>query len=245
LGKLERRLIRAFIFDLDGVVVDTAKLHFDAWKRLASEIGIDFSEKDNERLKGVSRMKSMEILLEIGGMNFSRATVAQLAEQKNQWYVELVDNMNEGDILPGVVDFIEELSSLRIKTAIASASKNACLVLKQIGLKEAFDVVVDGTMTRHAKPDPEIFLLSSGKLQVPPELCIVFEDAIAGIEAAHQAGMIAVGVGNEGDLESADATINGFEGLNTRVLSLILAEKRHIDVGLWKEGDDAQKKTYR
>lgn len=201
----------AFIFDLDGVIVDTAKYHYLAWKRLAAELGFYFSEKDNERLKGVSRMRSLEILLEVGGLNFDKEKKAELATKKNNWYVDYILHMTPDEILPGVISFLDEVKKQGIKTALGSASKNAPLILERINLLKYFDVVVDGNEVSKAKPDPEVFLRAAAKLGIPPEQCIVFEDAEAGIEAAQNGKMHVIGVGNKDILKKADMVIEGFQ----------------------------------
>jgi beta-phosphoglucomutase len=201
--------MRAAIFDLDGVIVDTAKYHYLAWKRLANEHGFDFTEKDNERLKGVSRVRSLEILLEIGGLHLDDATKSQMAIQKNDWYVDYISRMDESEILPGVVEYVKSIRSKGIKTAIGSASKNTPLILKRLGIASLFDVIVDGNKVSKAKPDPEVFLRAAKELNVPPAECVVFEDAEAGIEAALRAGMKAVGIGRPSNLKEAETIIPG------------------------------------
>lgn len=205
--------MRAAIFDLDGVIVDTAKYHYLAWKRLANQLGFDFSPIDNERLKGVSRMHSLEILLEIGGLAMDVETRRVLAEQKNAWYVESIHCMDPGELLPGSVDYIRLLKAKAVKIALASASKNAPLILSRLGISGLFDAVVDGTRVRRAKPDPEVFTRAAGNLGIPPEDCVVFEDASAGIEAARRAGMGSVGVGKPENLMYADIVIPDFRQL--------------------------------
>jgi beta-phosphoglucomutase len=214
-GKKERRKIlmiremRAAIFDLDGVIVDTAKYHYLAWKRLANENGFDFTEADNERLKGVSRTRSLEILLEIGRLTVDEAARQQMALQKNDWYVEYVQRMGVTDILPGASEYLCALRARGIKTALGSASKNAPLILERLGIAELFDAVVDGNKVSQAKPDPEVFLRAAAEVGVSPDRCIVFEDAEAGIQAARRAGMGTVGIGNPTVLKDADVVING------------------------------------
>ncbi len=237
----ELRRIQACIFDLDGVIVDTARLHYQAWKELADDLGISFSEKDNERLKGISRMESLEILLQIGGMSVSRVEMAELVDQKNRSYVNFVKKMTENDVLPGVRDFVQELQSHGIRVSVASASKNAQLVLRQVGLINAFDAVSDGRMVKRAKPDPEIFLHSSAQLKIPVSNCLVFEDATAGIEAAHRAGMVTVGVGNRKSLKNADTTIPGFAGLTIPKLCSKVYRNGTIEIEFGKEDDNAKK----
>jgi beta-phosphoglucomutase len=204
---------KACIFDLDGVIVDTAKYHYLAWKRLAKELGFEFTEKDNERLKGVSRMESLEILLSVGGIRIDDENVKlQLAEKKNKWYVEYINQMTKEEILPGVIEFLELLKSAGIKIAIGSASKNTITILERIGLKDFFDAIIDGTKISKAKPDPEVFLKAAEELGVRPEECCVFEDAVAGIQAAKSAGMKVIGVGDPTILKDADKVIQSFQG---------------------------------
>lgn len=201
-------MIKACIFDLDGVIVDTAHYHFLAWKRLADELGVTFTLEDNERLKGVSRMKSLEIILEIGGLTLSDHTKEQMANQKNTWFVDYVDRMMPEEIFPGVRQLITDLKSRGIKVALASSSKNAKTVIQLLHLQNEFDAIVDGTMVVHSKPDPEIFLLAAHQLGVEPKLCVVFEDAEAGVKAALAAGMKCVGIGSPEQLGDANKIIS-------------------------------------
>ncbi len=204
-------MVAACIFDLDGVIVDTAKYHYLAWKRLAAELGFTFTEARNERLKGVSRMDSLNILLEeVHNSSFSDREKLALAEKKNAWYVEYISQLTPAAILPGVTDFLQELKHYPLKTALGSASKNARIIIERLQLQRFFDVVIDGTMTTKTKPDPEVFLLAAGALHVIPRDCVVFEDAEAGIEAAIRAGMCAVGVGSAELLNNAAFVIPGF-----------------------------------
>lgn len=205
--------IKACLFDLDGVIVDTAKYHYLAWKRLANELGFEFTKEDNERLKGVSRMKSLEILLEIGGLSFDENTKEELAAKKNAWYVEYISKMDSSEILPGVLDFLKILRENKIKTALGSVSKNAMLILENIRMLDYLDAVIDGTKITNAKPHPEVFLKGANELGVKPSECVVFEDAKAGIEAAINAGMFSIGVGSPDVLNKANFVINSFEGM--------------------------------
>lgn len=206
--------LKACLFDLDGVIVDTAKYHFLAWQRLANELGFSFTEHDNERLKGVSRVRSLEILLEIGGLSFSEEEKAQMATRKNEWYVESIQNMDASEILPGVTAFFETLKVNGIKIALGSASKNAKMILGNIGMLDAFDAIIDGNLTSEAKPDPEVFLLGAQALGVDATECVVFEDAEAGIEAARRAKMHCIGIGSPEQLGEADFTIKQFTALS-------------------------------
>jgi beta-phosphoglucomutase len=197
------------LFDLDGVIVDTAKFHFLAWNRLAGELGFTFTEHHNERLKGVSRVHSLEILLEIGRISLSEEKKLLLAELKNKWYVEYISQMKQNEILSGAREYLTQLRSAGIRIALGSASKNAPMILGNLKITELFDVVVDGNITSKAKPDPEVFLLGAAKLGLLPEECIVFEDAAAGVEAGKNAGMRVVGIGNVEILKRADFVIKG------------------------------------
>ena len=214
--------VKACIFDLDGVRVDTAKYHYLAWKRVAKELGFDFNETDNERLKGVSRMDSLNILLQIGRISFNQEEKNILAAKKNQWYLDYIMQMKPDEILPGVKNFIEELRSIGIKIGLGSASKNAQLILTQIQISHLFDAVIDGSMVTHAKPDPEIFLLGAKKLSTEPKYCLVFEDAEAGIEASIRGGIKCIGVGDPKILKKANAVIPGFADMNAKKLFELL-----------------------
>ena len=211
--------IKACLFDLDGVIVDTAKYHFIAWKEMAAELGFDFTETENELLKGVSRMRSLDILLGIGKISKTEAEKQALAEKKNLRYLEYVKQMDESEILPGVTLFLDDLRSNGILIALGSASKNAPLILERIHLKEKFDVIVDGNSVSRAKPDPEVFLKGAELLKVQPSECLVFEDAQAGIEAALNGGMKVIGVGSSDNLSLADHYIPGFKNLDYELIS--------------------------
>ncbi len=211
-------MIRACIFDLDGVLVDTARYHFLAWNRLAKELGFIFSETDNELLKGVSRMKSLDILLETGRLIIPADQKERLAAKKNEWYLEFIRKMTPNEILPGVTHFLELLKTEGIPAAIGTASKNAGLILKQIGIEQLFDCLIDGHQVTHTKPDPEVFLKAALAMGMAPEQCVVFEDALAGIEAAHHGGMKCIGVGDPGVLKTADKVIPGFAEVDLNIL---------------------------
>jgi len=201
-------LIKAVIFDLDGVIVDTAHYHYLAWKRLANELGIELSLADNERLKGVSRIESLNIILQLGTITLSEHDKELLANKKNTWFVDYVERMVPEEIFPGVLQLLKNLKANGIKVALASSSKNAKAVIKLLHIQQEFDVVVDGTMITHSKPNPEIFLLAAQKLGLDPKECLVFEDAEAGVEAAVAAGMACVGVGSVAQLSKADKVIS-------------------------------------
>lgn len=197
----------AFIFDLDGVIVDTARLHFQAWQRLAQELGFSFTLKDNERLKGVSRMEALKTLLEIGETQADDQQLTRMADRKNSWYVEALEHLSDQDVLPGAETFLKNSRDLGIKIALGSASQNARTILEKLKLIVHFDVIVDGTMTTKAKPNPEVFSLGAKLLGAAPDDCIVFEDSHAGIEAARAAGMKTVGIGKPDVLQKAHLVV--------------------------------------
>lgn len=201
-------MIKACIFDLDGVIVDTAYYHYKAWKRLANELGFDLTPEQNERLKGVSRMQSLDILLEIGGMPMSDTEKEKLAHKKNIWFNDFIERMLPEEIFPGVRQLIDKLKFKGVKVALASSSKNAWAVIKRLQIEYLFEAIVDGNMIVRTKPDPEIFLKAAHLIEVLPENCLVFEDAAAGVEAAMAAGMKCVGVGSIQQLGKANMVID-------------------------------------
>jgi beta-phosphoglucomutase len=201
-------VIKACIFDLDGVIVDTAHYHFLSWQRLAKELGVtQFNERENERLKGVSRTRSLEIILELGNLSLDETTREKLASRKNEWFVAYINAMKPEEIFPGVHELLRALKKNGIRIALASASKNAKSVIRLIGIENDFEVIVDGTMVTHSKPDPEIFLKAATMLGLQPGECVVFEDAEAGVEAAIRAGMKCVGVGSHEILGKATMVV--------------------------------------
>lgn len=210
--------MKACIFDLDGVIVDTAKYHFIAWKKLAKELGVTLTEQDNERLKGVSRMESLNIILSLGGLDVDDVEKTKLADKKNDWFVDYINEMKKEEIFPGVINLLQSLKKKKAKIALASSSKNAKAVIDKLEIKDWFEVIVDGTMITHSKPDPEIFLLAAERLGVNPQDCIVVEDAEAGVEAAKSAGMKCIGVGSATQLGKADVVVNQIQELNTETL---------------------------
>ena len=216
--------LQACIFDLDGVIVDTAKYHFLAWKRLADHLGIHFSEEDNELLKGVSRMDSLEIILNIGKMKLSEDQKHEFAMLKNKWYVDYISRMTPDEILPGSLEFINELRNADIRVAIGSASKNTPMILERVGIKRLFDAVADGNIVSKAKPDPEVFLKAAEMVGIAPGNCIVFEDAIAGVQAALNAGMKCIGVGLPDVLTEAHFVISGLNEMSLKKLKSIEKE---------------------
>lgn len=202
--------ITSCIFDLDGVIVDTAKHHYIAWRTIAHTLGFDFTEEQNETLKGISRYDSLTKLLEIGGISMPEDEKLTLCEKKNIIYLDLANQMDESDILPGVKAFLTELKSHNIAIALGSASKNAVGILEIIGLKSYFDAIVDGNSVKNSKPDPEVFLLGAQLLGTLPSQTIVFEDSQKGLEAAKAGGFISVGIGDPAILDMADLVIPGF-----------------------------------
>lgn len=201
-----KKQLDAFIFDLDGVITDTAEYHFLAWQALANELGITFTREDNELLKGISRMESLEKILEIGGRSgdFSEQEKEALATKKNDHYLTLITNITPSDILPGIKELLMAIKANGLKLGLASASKNAFTVMESLGLKDDFDVIVDARTVRNGKPDPEVFLTAAKLLDVNPESCIGVEDAVAGVQAIKAAGMYAVAIGSEESLPLAD-----------------------------------------
>jgi beta-phosphoglucomutase len=213
--------VKACIFDLDGVIVDTAKYHYLAWKKLATMLNINFTEENNERLKGVSRMASLDIILEIGNMVLDEKMKEEYAALKNKWYLDYINQMMPDEILPGSLEFISELKNAGIKVALGSASKNTPLILERLGIGKLFDAVADGNVVRNAKPDPEVFITAAKMLGVQPEDCVVFEDAVAGVEAALNAGMRCVGIGLEKTLKDAHFVVSGLDKISLRKLKVL------------------------
>lgn len=207
-------MIKACIFDLDGVLVDTAHYHFLAWKRLAKEFDYELTEEINEELKGVSRMKSLEIVLQHANVSLENQKKELLADRKNGWFTEYVHNMNPDELFAGVRELFGRLRKDSIKIGLASSSKNAKTIIEILGIQHEFETVVDGTMIVHSKPDPEIFLLAAKRLGIDPVDCLVFEDAEAGVEAALAAGMKCVGVGNFTKLKRANRVVDSIQNFN-------------------------------
>lgn len=215
-------MIQAFIFDLDGVLTDTAEYHFLAWKQLATQLDIEFSRADNELLKGVDRMGSLELILQLGQKQLSQDEKLMLAEQKNTEYLKLVESMSPADLFPGVLPLFGSLKAAGVKTALASASKNAALVLQKLCIPDLFDYVADSNLIKNGKPDPEIFLTCAQALGVAPERCIGVEDAPAGVTAIKAAGMYALGIGEPHALTQADLVIPAVSALNQPLLTKLL-----------------------
>ena len=210
--------IQACIFDLDGVLVDTAPLHFMSWRRLARELGADFSLEDNERLKGVSRRQSLEYLLESSGLCVGDYEKEELAARKNAWYVESIMELTSQDVLPGVIEFLTRLKKSSILMAVGSSSTNAIPILESTGIRHFFSCVIDGNQTDKTKPDPQVFLKAAHQLGKSPQDCLVFEDSQAGIDAARTGGMKVVAVGGSPGLTNADAFLFSFSHENVECL---------------------------
>ncbi|MCL4115902.1 UNVERIFIED_CONTAM: hypothetical protein GTU68_053525 [Idotea baltica] len=212
-------MIKACIFDLDGVIVDTAKYHFKAWERLARHLEIPFTEEDNEKMKGISRMDSLEIILGLGTKQYSERDKQKFCMTKNTWYLESTQRMDANDILPGIVDFIAHLKENNIKIALGSASKNARLVLDIIGLKDAFEVIIDGNDVMNSKPDPEVFLKGATGLNVLPSEAIVIEDSAKGVDAAIAGGFHSIGIGIDEHLSHASMVLPSLENITISDIS--------------------------
>ena len=215
-------MVKAVIFDLDGVLVSTDVLHFEAWKKLACEIGItDYTEKDNVRQRGVSRMASLEVLLEKSSVQYSEEEKLELAQRKNDVYVKSLEVLSEKDVLPGAIELLEYLRENGIKTAVGSASKNAPLILEKTGLIKYLDAVSCGLDTTKSKPDPEVFLVAAKKLGIDASDCLVAEDSDAGIEAAKNGGMLALAVGEAKQNPLADFSALSLAHFNAKECSAL------------------------
>lgn len=209
---------KACIFNLDGVIVDTRKYHYQAWRRLANQMGFDFPETKSMQLKDIGRLASLEKVLEWGNIYIPEAEKLHWADVKNNWYQDLISTMKPGEVLPGVLFFLRQLKEIGIKTALSSLSRNARVVLQSTNIDSFFDVVLDGNAIKKPKPDPQCYLLAAATLHLKPENCLVFEDSIRGIDAALHGGFTVVGVGKPALLTKAHLTITGFENLNFNTL---------------------------
>ncbi len=207
-------MIKGFIFDLDGVLVDTAKFHFQAWKRLANTLDIDFTEKQNEQLKGVGREESLRKILEWGDKTITDNQFEELMTQKNEWYLEMMNTMTEDDTLPGVKDFLRESRKLHLKIALGSASKNARKILDRVNITQYFDAIIDGTQTTKSKPHPQVFTMGAESLELTPNSLVVFEDSQAGVEAANTGGFLSVGIGEKKTLNEAKVVYKGLSAIS-------------------------------
>ncbi|ARV14441.1 beta-phosphoglucomutase [Polaribacter sp. SA4-12] len=209
---------KGFIFDLDGVIVDTAKYHYLAWKKLANHLGFEFTKEQNELFKGVSRKRCLEILLEIGNREATQEEFDTWMVEKNVDYLQYIENMDESEILPDVPRVLEFLKENNIPIALGSASKNAQPILEKVNLLHYFDTIVDGNNVTKAKPDPEVFLLAAKQLGVDASDCVVFEDAVAGVEAANAAKMMSIGIGEKDVLSEAQFIFKDFTEISTNFI---------------------------
>jgi beta-phosphoglucomutase len=213
---------KGFIFDLDGVIVDTAKYHYLAWKNLANELNIPFTEAQNEELKGVSRVQSLRKILDWGRLSISEADFDSIMDGKNNKYLSYIANMNKEEILPDVKRTLDFLISKKQKIALGSASKNARPILEKVSLIDSFQAIVDGNNVTKAKPNPEVFIKAAYEIGALSKDCIVFEDSIAGIQAANSAGMISVGIGNKEILVEADYVFKDFTEMSNEFLTELI-----------------------
>ncbi|WBU88624.1 beta-phosphoglucomutase [Cellulophaga omnivescoria] len=206
---------KGFIFDLDGVIVDTAKYHFLAWQKLANSIGVEFTNEQNEQLKGVSRVKSLEKILNWGNITLENEEFIGLMAKKNEDYLLHIEKMDASEILPDVPRILELLEKEKQGIALGSASKNAEVILQKVNLIQKFSAIIDGNGVTKGKPDPEVFLNAANALSIAPENCIVFEDATAGIKAANAANMISIGIGDATVLHEADYVFKDFTEISS------------------------------
>lgn len=206
--------ICGFIFDLDGVLTDTAEYHFRAWKRLADEEGISFTREDNEHLRGLARRDSLLQLLH--GRTYPEKVLQEMMERKNRYYLESIRTITPDDLLPGAQDLLDEVCAAGFKSALGSASKNARQVVDRLGIGHFFDAISDGYSVERQKPAPDLFVHASGQLDLPPRECVVFEDAAAGIEAARVGGFHSIGLGPVERVGGADAVFPSLEGIHLR-----------------------------
>ncbi|RWW93837.1 beta-phosphoglucomutase [Flavobacterium cerinum] len=213
---------KAFIFDLDGVIVDTAKYHFLAWQKIANRLGIEFTHEHNEQLKGVSRIRSLDLILSLGGKEITQEEKDQYLLEKNEDYLEYIINMKEDEILEGVVPVLQYLKDNGQKIALGSASKNARPILEKVSILHFFDAIVDGNDVTNAKPDPEVFLRAAQLVGALASDAIVFEDSVAGVQAANIAGMISIGIGDAKTLHEAQYNFNDFTEIHTDFLQTLV-----------------------
>lgn len=212
------KMIKAVLFDLDGVIVFTDRYHYLGWKKLADERGWAFDEEVNNGCRGVPRMESLEVILRHNKVDLPLEEKEELAARKNGYYVELLKNINEEDVYPGAVEFLKAIRATGVKVSLCSSSKNANLVLDSLGLSDYFDAVITGADIKNAKPDPEIFLLGAERVGVEPSACVVFEDAPSGVAGALAAGMQCVGIGTPELLTEAPVTVTDYSTIDIEAL---------------------------
>lgn len=215
---------KAFIFDLDGVIVDTAKYHYLAWQKIANRLGIDFTHEHNEQLKGVSRVRSLDIILGLGNVQASQEDKDKWLTEKNEDYLQYIHHMQADEILDGVVPVLQYLKNNNQKVALGSASKNARPILEKVDILPYFDAIVDGNDVTNAKPDPEVFVRAAQLLGMPSEGAIVFEDSVAGVQAANIARMVSVGIGEKAVLHEAQYNFNDFTEIDTEFLETLVTK---------------------
>ncbi|RKS99748.1 beta-phosphoglucomutase [Flavobacterium sp. 123] len=215
-------MTKAFIFDLDGVIVDTAKYHYLAWKKIASGLGIEFTHEHNELLKGVSRVRSLDIILELGKVEASQEDKDKWLIQKNEDYLSYLVDMDQNEILPGVLPVLQFLKEKNQPIALGSASKNARPILEKTGILHYFDAIVDGNDVSNAKPDPEVFLIAAKLLKTEPKDAIVFEDSVAGIQAANIGNMVSIGIGEKSILEEAQYIFKDFTQIDKSFIEQLI-----------------------
>lgn len=213
---------KAFIFDLDGVIVDTAKYHFLAWQKIANALDINFTLEHNELLKGVSRVRSLDIILELGKVEASQEDKNKWLIQKNEEYLTYLVDMNQSELLPGVLSMLQYLKEKNQPIALGSASKNARPILEKTGIRHYFDAIVDGNDVTNAKPDPEVFLIAAKLLEVSPENAIVFEDSVAGVQAANIGKMTSIGIGEASTLHEAKYIFKDFTEIETSFIASLI-----------------------
>ncbi|HBE53104.1 MAG TPA: beta-phosphoglucomutase [Cyanobacteria bacterium UBA11369] len=216
--------IRGVIFDLDGVLTDTAEYHYRAWQKLADEEGLPFNREANEALRGVSRRESLMHI--IGNRQYSEAKIQEMMDRKNRYYVESIEDITSKDLFGGVLQLFDDLKQAGIKIAIGSASKNARTVVQKLGIEDKVDAIADGYSVDRPKPAPDLFLFAANLLGLPPAQCVVVEDAAAGVEAALAAGMLAVGIGPESRVGAAHVVLPGFSGVRWDDLQAMLSRIR-------------------
>lgn len=210
--------MKAFLFDLDGVLVDTANYHFLAWSKVCDALGITFTKDDNEKLKGIDRRNSLRILLKLGNKELEEGVFESWLDKKNETYLEMIETLDRSALFNGVIPLFEELKAKNIKIGLGSASKNAKLILDRLEITDYFDSIVDGNMTTHGKPDPQVFLLNASKLNLQVEECAVLEDSEAGIDAAITANMKAIGIGTDQSIQHADVVYKDIEAINLKTV---------------------------
>lgn len=215
-------MTKAFIFDLDGVIVDTAKYHYLAWKKIASGLGIEFTHEHNELLKGVSRVRSLDIILELGKVEASQEDKDKWLIQKNEDYLSYLVDINQNEILPGVLPVLQFLKEKNQPIALGSASKNARPILEKTRILHYFDAIVDGNDVSNAKPDPEVFLIAAKLLKTEPTNAIVFEDSVAGIQAANIGNMVSIGIGEKSILEEAQYIFKDFTQIDKSFIEQLI-----------------------